>query len=216
MVDVFATWMTFSVFAYVRRTPWATPSHSRHLSQGWPAAQLEKLPFWPLSDNCTWTSGWRLWNPGKFMSSKTFLCCTQQKMSVAFVGLLSYFHCFVKDFVTIAQPLTDLLKKRCAFFMGLLPSCGFLSSHDLNTPPVLSHFDASVPTQVCTDASGHRIGAILVQVQHGHDRVTAYTSHLLSPSKRNYSWTSLKWSRIRHENSFDISYIRYKLIYATQ
>lgn len=40
-----------------------------------------------------------------------------------------------------------------------------------------------------TDASGHRIGAVLSQVQYGTEKVIAYYSRVLSKSERNYCVT---------------------------
>lgn len=86
--------------------------------------------------------------------------------------------------------MTDLLKADTSFSWGTAQSAAFATLVDrLTRCPVLAHFDPLAPTEVRTDASGHGIGAVLVQKETGHDRVIAYASRLLSPAERNYSIT---------------------------
>ncbi|KAL4318204.1 hypothetical protein GQ457_18G013820 [Hibiscus cannabinus] len=81
-----------------------------------------------------------------------------------FLGIVSYYRKFIKDFATIAAPISDLLRKGVQFewtveaqsAMDSLKQC-------LSSTPVLSLPDFTKPFQVETDASGIGIGAVLTQ-----------------------------------------------------
>ena len=51
---------------------------------------------------------------------------------------------------------------------------------------------------VDTDASAHSIGAVLSQVQDGHERVIAYGSKVLSKQEKNYCTTRRELLSIVH------------------
>ncbi|UYV70499.1 K02A2.6-like [Cordylochernes scorpioides] len=59
----------------------------------------------------------------------------------------------------------------------------------LISEPVLAHFDESADTHLHTDASGHGIGAVLLQIQGGKERPIAYASRSLTKAENNYSTT---------------------------
>lgn len=53
----------------------------------------------------------------------------------------------------------------------------------LLSPPILGHPDYTLPMEVHCDASGHGLGAVLVQRPSGEERVLSYASRLLSSAK---------------------------------
>ena len=53
-------------------------------------------------------------------------------------------------------------------------------------PAILSHFDASAPTQLRVDDSPVGLGAILTQTHGDETRPVAYVSRTLTPVERRY------------------------------
>ena len=135
------------------------------------------------------------------------------------IGLLGYYHKYIKDFSHIAKPIYDLLATKLAKedivkvrshsrSKGQLPSnhpinwteehqiaLEHLTKH-LTSPPVMAYPNFEEPFLLHTDAS--ETG--LVQ-QNGVLQVIAYGSRTLSPSERNYhlhsgklEFLALKWS----------------------
>lgn len=142
-------------------------------------------------------------DPDKIHAVRNFPVPVSSKDVRSFVGLCSYFRRFIKDFATIARPLTDLLKTNATFAWGPEQAAAFSTLVSrLTTAPILAHYDPSAPTEVRTDASGFGIGAILAQRHAGHDRVIAYASRLLSRSERQYTITereclALVWAVVK-------------------
>jgi phospholipid-translocating ATPase len=93
--------------------------------------------------------------------------------------MAGYYRNFIKNFATIAAPLTDLTKLREPFRWGPEQQRAFdILKHALVTAPILAHPDVSRPYILYTDASDKAIGAILVQKDdEGIERVISYLSH---------------------------------------
>lgn len=51
--------------------------------------------------------------------------------------------------------------------------------------PVLSHFDEEAETEILTNASSQGLGAVLVRLQDGVERMTAYASRTFSKAEVN-------------------------------
>ena len=101
----------------------------------------------------------------------------------SFHGLASFYRRFVKDFSTIAAPLTTVIKKTAVFFWGQAQQDAFDKlKHSLTNAPVLvlPNFDNTF--EVECDASGLGIGAVLTQ----RGKPVAYFSEKLSGATLNY------------------------------
>ena len=107
-----------------------------------------------------------------------------------FLGFANYHRNFIENFSGISEPLFRLLQKKVSFKWGEDQQKSFdLLKTKLSSPPVLS-----IPTKngmfiLDTDASDHAIGAELLQVQDGVERVIAYGSFSLQPCQRRYCTT---------------------------
>ena len=63
----------------------------------------------------------------------------------------------------------------------------------LTMPPISAYAEYKLPFILNIDASGDGMGAVLYQLQDGHERVTAYASRGLRASERNYPALKLKF-----------------------
>ena len=108
-----------------------------------------------------------------------------------FIGLINYYRKFIKDFATIASPLTKLTRKKVPFIWSEDCETAFNTLKKcLLSPPILIYPDHSRRFKITTDASNVGLGAVLSQEDdEGVDRVIAYASRKLKPAEINYSTT---------------------------
>ena len=108
----------------------------------------------------------------------------------SFLGLCSYYRCFVHKFADIAAPLHELRKKNAPFVWQEEQETAFNQLKEvLILAPVLGvPRDEGVFT-VDRDASAVGVGTVLSQQQDGHEVVIAYASRTLSRAERNYDVT---------------------------
>ena len=108
----------------------------------------------------------------------------------SFLGLCSYYRRFVPKFSEVAKPLTKLTEKDQPFTWGSEQEQAWLDlKQRLMSAPILAYPDPSAEFILDTDASGYGIGAVLVQVQEGKERVIAYGSRSLTKEERRYCVT---------------------------
>ena len=110
----------------------------------------------------------------------------------SFLGLANYYKRFIKNFSTIAKPLTALTGKGKQFQWDDSCSASFHALKDaLTSAPVLAYPSPNPDNLFIldTDASDFGIGAVLSQVQDGVERVISYASQGLTPGQRNYCAT---------------------------
>ena len=81
-----------------------------------------------------------------------------------FHGLASFYRRFVKDFSTLAAPLTKVVKKNVGFKWGMKQEVAFASlKHRLTNAPILAMPNFAKSFKIECDASNVGIGAVLLQ-----------------------------------------------------
>ena len=109
----------------------------------------------------------------------------------SFHGLTGYYRCFIKDYASLAAPLTDLTKKNhpetvvwseeCSKAFNTLKSV-------LTSAPILSSPDFGKIFILQTDASNCSVGAVLSQVDsQGLEHPVAYFNRKLLDREKKYS-----------------------------
>jgi hypothetical protein len=113
----------------------------------------------------------------------------------SFLSLAGYYRRFIPDFSRIAKPMTELFKKEVKFSWNEKCEKAFhaLRAH-LTTAPVLAQLDTSRPFDVYCDASGTRLGCVLMQ----DNRVIAYASRALRTYEQNYPTHDLELAAVIH------------------
>ncbi|WVZ70972.1 hypothetical protein U9M48_019599 [Paspalum notatum var. saurae] len=105
----------------------------------------------------------------------------------SFLGLVGYYHRFIKDFSKTAKPMTSLTKKECEEAFQTLKKL-------LTSALVLAQPDVTKPFDVYCDASGNGLGCVLMQ----EGRVIAYASRQLRKHEANYRTHDLELAAVVH------------------
>ncbi|WVZ94694.1 LOW QUALITY PROTEIN: hypothetical protein U9M48_040559 [Paspalum notatum var. saurae] len=120
-------------------------------------------------------------DPAKVAAITAWPTPTDIRQLRGFLGLLGYYHKFIRNYGIISRPLTDLLKKN--IWTPQHQQCFEHLKESLATAPVLALPDFSTPFTVETDASSYGIGAVLLQKGHP----IAYLSKALGPKAQALS-----------------------------
>ncbi|MCG8078710.1 MAG: Ty3/Gypsy family RNase HI domain-containing protein, partial [Candidatus Thiodiazotropha taylori] len=106
-----------------------------------------------------------------------------------FMGLANYHRNFVKNFSKLAEPLYSVVgKHKFKWKEEQMEAFGALKEA-LTNPPVLALPNQHDSFVLDTDASNEAIGAELIQVQNGQEKVIAYGSYALTKEQRRYCTT---------------------------
>ncbi|CAA0840369.1 Uncharacterized mitochondrial protein AtMg00860, partial [Striga hermonthica] len=100
-----------------------------------------------------------------------------------FLGLTGYYQKFVKDYGTIAKPLTEMTKKGAFKWTEASEKAFEELKEAMTTTPVLAMLRFDVLFEIHSDASDIGIGAVLVQ----EGRPLAYLSKALGPARLGLS-----------------------------
>jgi hypothetical protein len=113
----------------------------------------------------------------------------------SFLGLAGYYRRFIPDFSKIAKPMTQFLEKEHKFAWTAECETTFRTLRTLlTTTPVLAQPDIEKPFDVFCDASGIRLGCVLMQ----DGKVIAYASRQLRKHEANYPTHDLELDAVVH------------------
>lgn len=112
---------------------------------------------------------------------------TNQASLQAFLGLISFYECFLPKRATIAQPLYDLLKKDTSFVWSSVHDNAFMELKKLCSEKVLMKYDERLPLLLSCNASSVGIGAVLLHLVNRKEMPIVYTSKTLRSAERNYA-----------------------------
>lgn len=109
----------------------------------------------------------------------------------SFLGLVSYYRKYIKDFAKIAKCLHALTSKHGKWEWTSECDKAFQClKGKLVTAPILGYPDLNGGMFVLdTDATNDSIGAVLSQIQDGKETVIAYASRTLSSAEKNFCVT---------------------------
>ncbi|KAL0152980.1 hypothetical protein M9458_051733 [Cirrhinus mrigala] len=107
-----------------------------------------------------------------------------------FLGFSNFYRRFIRQFSSVAAPLTAMVKKGASRLTWTQPALQAFNDLRLrfSTAPILHHPDPDKPFVVEVDASSTGVGAVLSQRQGDPPKLfpCAYFSHKLSSAEKNY------------------------------
>jgi hypothetical protein len=170
----------------------------QHLREHHLYAKLSKCDFWLKEIKFlghTISQAGMAVDPDKVQEVMNWKPPTTVHQIRSFLGLAGYYRRFIPDFSQILKPITELLKKEAKFVWGQKCEDAFHAlRHHLTTTPVLAQPDSSKPFDVYCDASGTRLGCVLMQ----DNRVIAYASRELRTHEQNYPTHDLELAAVVH------------------
>jgi hypothetical protein len=122
-------------------------------------------------------------DPGKVQDVLDWMLPKSVHQVRSFLGLAGYYRRFILNFSKISKPITELLKKDNKYVWSKDCNEAFQTLKKLlTTSPVLAQPDISMSFDVYCDASGTRLGCVLMQ----EGRVISYSSQQLRRHEEHY------------------------------
>ena len=108
-----------------------------------------------------------------------------------FNGMASWLRRFIKDYATIASPLTDITKNPTGKFnWGKKEDDAFnLIKQKIADAPMLHRLVPGEPFIIHADACNTGLGSMLTQCIDGVEKIIHYGSEKLKPAQKNYNTT---------------------------
>ena len=107
---------------------------------------------------------------------------------LTFLGMVDFYRDFLRDVVSLVEPLRRLTRKAQPWKWGTEEEMAFKTVRAVLEEDLRVYlFDPAAPTIVTTDASDLGVGAVLSQQQMGREVPIAFASSTLNSSQRNYS-----------------------------
>ena len=108
----------------------------------------------------------------------------------SFLGTVNYHREFIKQFAHLSQCLYKLVHAKSNFQWGLPEQAAFEALKGaITSTPVLAFPNNQDPFILDCDASNLAVGAELLQIQEGNEKVIRYSSYILTPAPRKYCTT---------------------------
>jgi hypothetical protein len=134
-------------------------------------------------------------DPSKISTVVDWARPTNVKEVRSFLGFAGYYRRFVKNFSTIAKPMTKLTQVNSKFLWDEACEKSFCYLKErLVTAPILALPEPGKRFAVYSDASQLGLGCVLMQ----DDKVIAYASRQLKPHEQNYPTHDLELAAIVH------------------
>ena len=109
-----------------------------------------------------------------------------EKQLRSFIGAVTWYSRFIKNFSQITRPLNELLRQGKRWeWTRECKKCFETLKRTVCSAPILAHYNPNEETTVITDASPNGIGAVLTQGKE--ENPVIYVSRTLSSHEQNYS-----------------------------
>ena len=129
-------------------------------------------------------------DPNKVKAVTNWPIPTCRREVESFLGFANYHRTHIKEYAHIASPLYGLTGPKATFHWEDKHQQAFDALVEaLVCAPVLAYPNSQDTFILDTDASDTAIGAELLQLQEGEERVVSYGSFSLTPAQRNYCTT---------------------------